>query len=132
DTVAFISEVDGSERVSINRTGVTGGTLPLDLVGVADDGVIYAANLSAASSSTLIIYRWNSEADGMINPPITAFTASPAPTPRYGDSMDIRGAGTNTQIIMSGSSSSEFGVFTTTDGTNFTLTQIPLSGAGLA
>ena len=130
--VSVISGVDGSDLGTLNSTGISGGTLPLDLVGVADDGVIYAAKLSASSASILKIYRWDSEADGMTNPPITAFSASPAPTPRYGDSMDIRGAGTNTQIIMSGSSSTAFGVFTTTDGTNFTLTEIPLSGAGLA
>ena len=50
--------------------------------------------------------------------------SGPAPTQRYGDSMDLRGSGTNTQIIMSGSGSTTFAVFTTIDGTNFTMTEI--------
>src|SRR5204862_4825401 len=62
--VSVISGVDGSDLGTLNSSGISGGTLGLDLVGVADDGVIYAANLTASSSSILKIYRWNSEQDG--------------------------------------------------------------------
>src|ERR1051326_7756571 len=127
--VSIINGADGSDLGTLNSTGISGGTLGLDLIGVADDGVIYAANLAAATS-TLKIYRWNSEADGIINPPTTALTQIGV-LQRYGDSMDIRGAGTNTQIIISGSSSTVFGIATTADGTNFILRDIPHNlGAG--
>jgi hypothetical protein len=131
--VSVISGVDGSDLGALNSTGFGVGTLPLVLVRVADDGAIYAANLTAGTSA-LTIYRWNSESDGFINPPTIVFgpaAPGPATTQRYGDSMDIRGGGTNTQILMSGSGSTVYSVFTTTDGTNFTATELTHNlGAG--
>jgi len=128
--IAVISGVDGSDLGSLDNTIFSGGTLALMHVRAADDGAIYACNLSASSASVLKIYRWNSEQDGLTNPAVVAFSQSPAPTARYGDSMDLRGGGTNTQIIMSGSSATVYGVFTTTDGTNFSLTEFPSGLAG--
>jgi hypothetical protein len=47
---------------------------------------------------------------------------------RWGDAFNVRGSGTNTQMIASGSSSSLAALFTTTDGTNFTATTLTPSG----
>jgi hypothetical protein len=127
--IAVIKGADGSDLGSLDNTIFSGGTLALMHVRVADDGAIYACNLSAGTASILKIYRWNSEQDGLTNPAVVAFSQTPAPVARYGDSMDLRGAGTNTQIIMSGSSATVYGVFTTTDGTNFSMTEFP-SGLG--
>ena len=125
--VAVLSGVDGSGLPSLCNTGfISAGTLILDQVRVADDGVIYAANLYGSSASRFLLYRWNSEADGTTSGPSVAFDSSITPLGnfRYGDSMDIRGAGTNTQIIFGGTAGSAVAVFTTTDGTNFTATEI--------
>ena len=126
--ISIVSGTNGSEVGYINCDPaiITGGAFGLNLVRVADDGVIYGCNL-ATSVGTFKLYRWNSEADGMTNTPTVAYNDGATPTltlPRYGDVMDIRGAGTNTQITVSGSSINGFAVFTTTDGTNFTATEI--------
>src|SRR5262245_48777162 len=39
--VSIISGADGSDLGTLASSTISGGTLPLDLVGVADDGVIY-------------------------------------------------------------------------------------------
>jgi hypothetical protein len=132
--VSVISGVNGSDVTVLNNSGISGGAVVLDQVRVADGGVIYAANLQGAGVQNFKIYRWNSEEDGQVNPPTVAFDNSVALTLsnlRYGDSMDIRGGGTNTQIIVSSSSATAIALFTTVDGTNFTPVEISHTlGAG--
>lgn len=107
---------------------ISGGTLALQHVRADEDGVIYACNLSGGSSSTLKIYRWNSEQDGLTNGPIVAFSQTGL-FPRYGDTMDLRGKGTGTQILIAGSqsvaASTNFAILTTADGTNFVIKEYP-------
>jgi len=106
-------------------------------VGVADDGVIYACNGENATSN-LKIYRWDAEDTTGAVVPVVAFGGASGAIPgtvnvRCGDSFFARGAGTNTQLIASGSGAGYFTVFTTTDGTNFTANQIAIPatpGAG--
>src|SRR3954454_216417 len=44
---------------SFNVSGITGGTFAGSMVGVADDGAIYIANLTVGSStSPLKVYKW--------------------------------------------------------------------------
>jgi hypothetical protein len=93
--------------------------------GVADDGVVYVADQVNTSGTTpFIIYRWDSVASTA--PPYMCFSNTITPGQRYGISFDIRGAGTNTQIIIgsqsqSGSTGTNVVIFTTADGTNFRL-----------
>ena len=113
-----ITVVDATTGLVVNHlssVGVSGGTLALVGVKVADDGVVYAANLAAATS-TLKIYRWDS--DSTPGDPATVFTFLGVTT-RYGDTMDLRGSGTSTEIIISGSGGNKVALFTTTDGINF-------------
>ncbi len=120
--VEVVSGVDGSDLGSLSTGGgsITGGTIALMHVGVADDGVVYACNLVTAGSG-FKIYRWSAEdLTGTITP-VSVF-GTPAGisfTNRIGDSFSVRGSGTNTQIIASGTGSPAFTIFTTTDGTNF-------------
>lgn len=106
-------------------TGLPNGSLfPLGQVGVADDGVVYACNVSSYQPGQqnvpgydFSITRFDSvvsatNADGSLNPANTfeaAFTGDPgAYSPngdpssldRWGDSMAVRGAGTGTQILL--------------------------------
>jgi hypothetical protein len=151
-------------------TGLPSGSIfPLGQVVVADDGVAYCCNVSSyqpgqqtGGGVDFSITRFDSvitatNGDGSINPTNTfeaAFTGDPgAYSPgnigvssqdRWGDSMAIRGAGTNTQILLGsyetitdGSGNHLFGtgfgtnvsILTTTDGTNFTPTTIVVTNA---
>jgi hypothetical protein len=131
--ISVVSGATGADLGTLATGGagngiITGGTLALMHVGAADDGVIYACNLDNAASA-FKIYRWGSEDTSGGALPIVAFGgatgAAPGPTvTRIGDSFCVRGAGTNTQIIASGTGSAQFTVFTTTDGTNFAANQI--------
>jgi len=115
DTGAFINTMSNTD--DFGGLVITGGTLTLTHCGVAEDGVIYACNLTA-STSALKIYRWSDE---NANPTVVFGPANPGTTvARYGDSFDVRGAGLNTQIIVSGNAAAAVALLTTTDGTNFT------------
>src|ERR1043166_3267749 len=97
-------------------------------VGVADDGVIYAATKKGLSVQILNIYRWASET-GVVS---VAFSDSSSKFAfPMGFDFRVRGAGTNTQIIMGAGngSSSQVVLFTTANGSNFTATTIgPVTG----
>lgn len=137
--IIYASRAGGSNHLAVvdpatsgvsNRLSgatVSGGTLALDQVKVADDGVVYAANLAAATS-TLRLYRWDS--DSTTDDPLVALEVFGVST-RYGDTMDLRGSGVNTEIIIAGSGGNKFALLTTTDGTNFTMTEFNLP-VGLA
>lgn len=118
---------------ALNTNGIVGGTYSHVVPGVSDDGVVYVCNQTTASQTTgFKIYRWPT-ADvnnpAFTNVPVVAFSnvigASLGTSgERLGETMDVRGAGTNTQIILGSSSLNGTGtnifLFTTTDGTNFT------------
>jgi len=135
--VQVVSGVDGSDLGSLSTGGdgsgiLVGGYSGISLagIGVADDGVIYAGNLDL-SANIFKIFRWSSEDTASATAPTIAFggTSGAAVGPvavRIGDSFSVHGAGINTQIIASGTSSGFFTVFTTADGTNFTAKQIAI------
>ena len=118
-----VLDANGNDLGSLSGTGVTGGTKAICLVGASDDGVIYGCNL-AISGQGFIVYRWPAEDVTGATPPLVLALNTPFGVTggRLGDSFAVRGAGTNTQFIVSGSGMSKFAVFTTTDGTNFTPT----------
>ncbi len=119
--------LDGSTGANIstlNTNGISGGSYADAPAIVADDGVVYVCN-QVTTSGTLAfnIYRWDSVTS--IDPPLKVFSSTITPTQRYGGSVDIRGAGTNTQIIIGSmvngtTSGTNVVIFTTADGTNFT------------
>jgi len=123
-----------------NETNVlSGGTILLNLVGVAGDGVVYAANLRVSASDNFSIYRWSS--DNVTNSPTLAYSGDPSAglvasgdDIRYGDSFAVRGSGTNTQFIATSRSGKYLAVFSSTDGINFTSQTLVanVSGAGLS
>ena len=118
-----VLDANGNDLGSLSGVGVTGGTKAICLVGASDDGVIYGCNL-AISGQGFIVYRWPTEDVTGATPPLALALGTPfgATGGRLGDSFAVRGAGTNTQFIVSGTGMSKFAVFTTTDGTNFTPT----------
>lgn len=115
----------GTNITTLNTNGMVyaGSGYADAAAGVADDGVIYVADqVNNSATTAFIIYRWDSVASTA--PPYMCFSNTITPYQRYGISFDIRGAGTNTQIIVgsqsqSGSTGTNVVIFTTADGTNF-------------
>jgi hypothetical protein len=118
---------------ALSTNGISGGAYTHVAAGVADDGVVYVANQVNKNTSAYKIYRWPTA-----NPSDPNFSATPtvaysntAPTfERIGLTMAIRGAGTNTQILVGTADPAKTGtanafsgtnvfLFTTGDGTNF-------------
>ena len=79
-----------------------GGALALAAIDVADDGAVYAANVVDGTSGTFQIYRWDNS--GSNAAPVMIWNLNPAgQTVRWGDCFAVRGAGTNTQILVDNS-----------------------------
>ena len=144
----------GAESIVIidALTGTNVGTLDLccpalggsanfvySLVGIADDGAIYVGNLT--TSSTLVtfnLYRWASET----NSQTLVYSGDPrngspaANSTRWGDTLAIRGAGTNTQVLLGTQSGTLAAILRPTDDTMATFTattlqtDVPAGGIG--
>ena len=120
----------GADLNELSVSGVSGGTYSLLMVGAADDGVVYAGNLTIAGSTTAFtLYRWAN--DNAATVPTVGYTGDPGAgnNQRWGDTIDVRGAGANTQVILGTRSGNILAVLTTTDGTNFTSHTITVSDA---
>jgi hypothetical protein len=136
----FVKVLNGQSGVlqgDMNTTGISGGTFALSHIRSADDGVIYAANLSVAASTGFRVYRWDTEDTNntlvsvrVFGPDAAGTTQTLDNTLRWGDSFDLRGAGTNTQMAVSGSANTKLAILTTTDGTNFTGEEFSLASVG--
>jgi hypothetical protein len=128
--VHILSAATGADLGTMNTTGITGGTFNLNLLRVANDGAIYAANLTTDSASAspgpIKIYRWANESAT----PTVVYTGDPsandasATNRRFGDALDVRGSGTSTQLLLSSRAGQVVAVFTTANGTDFTPTKI--------
>jgi hypothetical protein len=116
---------------ALNTNGMVGGSFTHVVPGVSDDGVVYICNQTTASQTTgFKIYRWPTANTNNVNfsaPPVVAYSniiTVGVGGERLGQTMDVRGSGTNTQIVIGTSSLNGTGtnifLFTTADGTNFT------------
>ena len=130
----------GTYLWDLNGTGVAGGTLNTEGVRVADDGTVYGTDLSGSPASSFKIFKWPSDSDTVTAQTIVANTAGASFQWRAGDYMDLRGSGSNTEMVVVGNGSganitTNFIIYRPTDDTcttftNFTIT-IPGSVAGL-
>ncbi len=138
----YILNADSGQIIgALNQAGIVSGSFVDVVPGVSDDGVVYLCNQTTASQTTPFkIYRFPT-ADinnpAFTNAPIVAYSnligASLGTSgERLGETMDVRGSGTNTQIIFGSSSLNGTGtnvfLFTTADGTNFTPHRISFPG----
>ena len=141
--VVVLNGSTGAELHELSTLGVSGGNgAVINMIGVAGDGAVYAANLvTNTGSGGFKLYRWASDAPDtpeVPNQPSVAFAGDPAGInegtgqsnnpQRWGDTMAIRGSGTNTQIAF-GSGGTPVVIFTTTDGVNFMPTLLPTANA---
>jgi hypothetical protein len=129
--VYVLNSTNGAElHVLNNGSGViSGGTFPMNLIGVADDGAVYVGNLTVNGTTTAFrLYRWANDDPGTT--PTLAFSGDPFPGSgeRWGDTLNVRGAGANTQIIIGSRSGTNVVVFTTSNGISFTANPVRISG----
>lgn len=138
--VYVINSTNGTLVKNLSTNGIKyDKNFPINMIGVADDGAIYACSLAVNSISEptdpisnngpFRIYRWMDEnAD-----PVLAYEGDPsdndpvAANRRFGDTIDIRGAGVNTEILCGTRQGNIVAVFKTLDGVNFTHTKIQVS-----
>ncbi|MFN3408964.1 MAG: immunoglobulin domain-containing protein [Limisphaerales bacterium] len=121
DTGAEVGVLDVS--VFNPPTGLP-GIFPINTVGVADDGAVYVANLIISGSDNFALYRYQN-ADPLAFPS-QAYLGNPGVT-RLGDTISVRGAGVNTEILCAQRTGSNVVLFTTADGFNFTPTLISVT-----
>jgi|GEM_PF-2703475 len=129
--VYILDAQTGSDLYTLDNgsNGLSGGFFLLDMIGAADDGALYAGNLTLDSSSSAFkLYRWAD--DGPTTQPTVAFSGDPSPgnPQRYGDTLAVRGSGTNTQILFGSRNGTNVVLLTTTDGINFAPPSINISG----
>jgi len=139
-TVPAIDAFDGSAGSylgSLNVTVANSGNFKIGQVAVADDGVIFGANLvspTVAAGTPFRLYRW---ANWLDNSPATAYSGDPTggnstAGKRMGDNIAIKGAGVNTVILAplytsSPAPTTNMALFSTTDGTNFSAVYLAIS-----
>ena len=123
--LAVLNATNGAEKYFMNLGGMVVAT-----VGVADDGKVYAANVTAnAATVSYNLFQW--PADDATSPPTVLFFGDPGlstqPGLRWGDNLAVHGAGANTKILAAPSSGTNICLFTTTDGANFSPNIITVS-----
>jgi hypothetical protein len=124
-TINVLDADTGADLYQLNTNGITGGSIILLGLGVADDGAIYAANMVAPNTGAnpLKVYRWANSAPSTA--PSVVFTGDPAnpanTTFRWGDSFTVTGAGTNTRLMLDATNASTVAVLAPSDSflTNF-------------
>jgi hypothetical protein len=138
DLGIYVLDADtGTNMFQLNTIGigVTGDQFPLDQVGVGDDGVVYACNLfdTGSAAASFAIFSWSSVSASatpqFAYPPGSTGNggdpSGPAAEDRWGDTMAVRGAGTNTQILLGtyygylSGPATNASLFTTPDGVSF-------------
>jgi len=109
-TVNVLDADSGAFLYRLRTTGITQGAIVLLMIAASDDGSVYAANMQAdarigGASVGWKLYRWANT--GTNTDPVLIFQGDPAdlfapdfPATRWGDSMDVRGSGINTEIIL--------------------------------
>jgi len=133
--------LDGNTGTNIGNLSTSGlpltGQFAADQVGVADDGAVYAVNLVVGNSQTALLYRWSAPSNSVT--PTVAYNDSGSSIiyndgNRYGDTLAIRGAGANTQILLGSRAGTNVVLYTTADGVNFTPSIIAITNvtAGFA
>jgi hypothetical protein len=129
--VAVVNAQTGTDVTNLDVSAVTyssGSAWQLHKIGVADDGVVYAAGAVSTPAANFAVYRWPN--DSGTNVATVAFQGDPLsksnPNNWAGITMAVRGAGTNTQILLS-SYSNVVAVLTTTDSSNFVANSVSVA-----
>jgi len=129
--VIILSAAKGDSIGKLDTGIITGGTYPINMVAVADDGTIYVSNLHALQytpGSTFKVYRYANE---MAAPELVFDNALDGT--RFGDSFAAIGSGNNKYIYSSGMGNSNMVVLKDEGSATLTLQgYIPLPQPGAA
>lgn len=132
--IGVVDGLTGTHKHTMDVNAITGGNRWINKINVADDGVVYAGNRTTDPvNSPFMLYRW--ENDNPETYASTAYAGDPAPSLASkvaGYTMDVRGAGVNTQIILGYDQGKVVTILTTTDGINFAPTEITVPDAPAA
>lgn len=113
--------------LTVDPSIVFGGTFALNMIAVAEDGAVYACNLTTdAAASSFNIYRWANDAADTL--PEAVYIGNPGGG-RWGDTLAARGAGANTQLLAAQRNGQAVAVFTTADGAQFEPTLLTVEDA---
>ncbi|MCB9876556.1 MAG: DUF4623 domain-containing protein [Planctomycetes bacterium] len=115
-----IDGLSGTDLGALDATGIVGGTFAINMADVAEDGAIYACNLTTSAGSPLRVYKWDSEATGLVTPPTVAYD-SVTGIDRTGDAFAVQGGITGpAQFAAAGSNANQASNFVVgpLDGTN--------------
>jgi len=126
NNVRILNSATGADLGGLNVTGITGGTLAVNMAGVADDGSIYVANLTNAAGVNFKIYRWNDEATGATTPPLVVYSGIPGPL-RVGDAFAVFGGSGVTPLQFAAAGSGVVNQTNTTIGSNFVVGPLDIS-----
>jgi hypothetical protein len=110
-SVYILDAATGADLGTLDLSALTTGgnaSFLLNMIGIGEDGAIYAANLSNNNFPPVYnLYRWASETnvqelifDGNVRDVSNGSTIDVAGYKRFGDTMAVRGAGTNTQVLI--------------------------------
>lgn len=125
--VVVLDPATGAEKHRLTTTDgdginvVAGGTLPANMIGVAEDGAVYLSNLNlpaAGSGAILRVYRWDSDAPG-VGPTVIEVADLPADV-RFGDTFAVRGRGDSTELLYGSRSANSFAIVRITGGSTAT------------
>jgi len=131
--IGVMDALTGTHKHDLDATGVTGGNRYVHKLGVADDGAVYAANRTTSPGTVpFTLYRWANDDAATI--PTIAFSGDPMPlntnvSKNIGWTLEVRGAGVNTEVLLSTSNTNVLAILNTTDGLNFTPNNIIVTGA---
>jgi hypothetical protein len=101
------------------------GTYPLNLAAVADDGVVYVANLlTSTTADSFAIYSWDNASSSAIQ--YAVYLGNPA-VARIGDTLVARGAGVSTELLASFRTGTNVALFNTADNSTFNLNVLSIT-----
>lgn len=122
--IVVLDGATGAEKHRLRTTDaeefnvITGGTLAVNMIAVADDGAVFVGNLvTDGSASAFKLYRWENDAADTI-PTVISGPFELAVAQRWGDTLDARGAGETTQLLVGSRSGNVFAVISIPDGFN--------------
>lgn len=139
NAIVVLDSATGAEKHRLRTTAedetpvFIGGTLVLNMVGVADDGVVYAANLvTDGTASSFRLYRWENDGPDAI-PAALMDVPELAVAERWGDTFDVRGRGATTEILIGSrglapQEGGKFAILGSGDGFNFSGRVYAVSG----
>lgn len=129
NNVRILDGATGADLFGLDNTGVAGGTFLLNMVDVAADGSIYAANLTISSTANFKVYKWAAEAPAL--PPTVAYDNLTG-LARTGDSFAVTGGSGPNPVIFAAAGSNNVSasnfVVGTVDATNTSTTYLSVPG----